>query len=42
MQEQWRRADTPAPKVVGSDESSIRKGHTSRIVGSDVERRRPI
>ncbi|HMS82795.1 MAG TPA: hypothetical protein PKD12_04015 [Nitrospira sp.] len=37
-----RRAGTPAPKVVGIDEMSIRKGHTSRIVVSDLERRRLI
>jgi transposase len=32
----------PAPKVIGIDEISIRKGHTYRIVVSDLERRRPI
>ncbi|MGH7233122.1 MAG: ISL3 family transposase, partial [Nitrospiraceae bacterium] len=37
-----RRAGKPAPKVVGIDEISIRKGHTYRIVVSDLERRRPI
>lgn len=42
MQEPLRRAGTPAPKVVGLDEISIRKGHTDRIVVSDLERRRPI
>ena len=42
MREQVRRAGTPAPKVVGIDEISIRKGHTYRIVVSDLERRRPI
>jgi transposase len=42
MREQLRRAGTPAPKVVGIDEISIRKGHTYRIVVSDLERRRPI
>ncbi|MEO5864232.1 MAG: ISL3 family transposase, partial [Nitrospiraceae bacterium] len=42
MQEPLRRAGTPAPKVVGIDEISIRKGHTSRIVVRDLERRRPI
>ena len=41
-QEQVRRAGRPAPKVVGIDEISIRKGHTYRIVVSDLERRRPI
>lgn len=42
MREQLRRAGTPVPKVVGIDEISIRKGHTYRIVVSDLERRRPI
>lgn len=42
LQEQLRRAGTPAPKVIGIDEISIRKGHTYRIVVSDLERRRPI
>ncbi|MEO5864171.1 MAG: ISL3 family transposase, partial [Nitrospiraceae bacterium] len=32
----------PAPNVVGIDEIPIRKGHTYRIVVSDLERRRPI
>jgi transposase len=42
MTEQLRRAGTPAPKVIGIDEISIRKGHTYRIVVSDLERKRPI
>jgi transposase len=42
MQEQLRRAGTPGPKVIGIDEISIRKGHTYRIVVSDLERKRPI
>jgi hypothetical protein len=42
MQEQLRRAGQPAPKVVGINEISIRTGHTSRIVVSDLERRWPI
>jgi len=42
MREQLRRAGTPAPKVIGVDEISIRKGHTYRIVVSDLERHRPI
>ncbi|MGH6781528.1 MAG: ISL3 family transposase, partial [Sphingomonadaceae bacterium] len=42
MREQLRRAGKPAPKVIGIDEVSIRKGHTYRIVVSDLERRRPI
>jgi len=33
-----RRAGKPAPKVAGTDEISIRKGHTYRIVVSDLER----
>ena len=42
MREQLRRAGTPAPQVIGIDEISIRKGHTYRIVVSDLVRRRPI
>ena len=42
MQEQLRRAGTPAPRAIGIDEISIRKGHTYRIVVSDLERHRPI
>ena len=42
MREQLRRVGTPAPKVIGIDELSIRKGHTYRIIVSDLERRRPI
>ncbi len=42
MREQLRRAGTPAPQVIGVDEISIRKGHTYRIVVSDLLRRRPI
>ena len=42
MREQRRRAGTPAPRAVGIDEISIRKGHTYRIVVSDLVRRRPI
>lgn len=42
MQEQLRRIGTPAPTVIGIDEISIRKGHTYRIVVSDLVRRRPI
>ena len=42
MQEQLRRTGTPPPRVIGIDEISIRKGHTYRIVASDLERRRPI
>ncbi len=42
MQEQLRRVGTPGPTVIGIDEISIRKGHTYRIVVSDLIRRRPI
>jgi len=42
MREQLRRRGTPPPRIVGIDEISIRKGHTYRIVASDLERRRPI
>lgn len=42
LQEQLRRAGRPRPQVVGIDELSIRKGHTYRIVVSDLERHRPI
>lgn len=42
MREKLRRAGNPAPRVVGMDEISIRKGHNYRIVVSDLERRRPI
>jgi transposase len=42
MRAQLERAGTPGPKVIGLDEISIRKGHTYRIVVSDLERHRPI
>jgi transposase len=42
MREKLRRAGNPRPKTIGIDEISIRKGHTYRIVVSDLERRRPI
>ncbi len=42
MAAQLRRAGTPGPKIIGIDEVSIRKGHTYRIVVSDLERKRPI
>jgi transposase len=42
MREQIKRAGHPRPKVLGVDEISIRKGHTYRIVVSDLERRRAI
>jgi transposase len=42
MEEQLRRTPMAAPGVIGIDEVSLRKGHTYRIVVSDLERRRPI
>jgi transposase len=42
MTAQLARAGTPGPEVIGIDEISIRKGHTYRIVVSDLLRRRPI
>lgn len=42
MREQLRRVGTPGPVVIGVDEISVRKGHTYRIVVSDLLRRRPI
>lgn len=41
-QEQLRRAGVPRPRVIGLDELSIRKGHSYRLVVSDLERQRPI
>ena len=42
MRAQLKRAGTPGPKVIGIDEFSLRKGHTYRIVVSDLVRQRPI
>ena len=42
MRAQIARAGVPGPKAIGIDEISIRKGHTYRIVVSDLVRRRPI
>jgi transposase len=42
MAEQVRRTGCPAPRVIGIDEIAVAKGHTYRIVVSDLERRRPI
>ena len=42
MAGQLAKAGTPGPKVIGIDEISIRKGHTYRIVVSDLIRGRPI
>jgi transposase len=42
MQKKLLRAGTPGPKIIGIDEVSIRKGHTYRIIVSDLARKRPI
>lgn len=42
MKAQLAKAGTPQPKRIGIDEISIRKGHTYRIVVSDLDRQRPI
>jgi len=42
MKAQLAKAGTPGPKAIGVDEISIRKGHTYRIVVSDLVRGRPI
>jgi transposase len=42
MRAQLAKAGMPGPKAIGIDEISIRKGHTYRIVVSDLIRRRPI
>ena len=42
MEAQLKRTGTPSPQVIGFDEIAIRKGHTYRIVVSDLLRGRPI
>jgi transposase len=42
MQQQLRRNPVAAPRVIGIDEISLRKGHSYRIVVSDLERGKPI
>lgn len=42
IREQIRRTGTPAPEAIGIDEISMRKGHTYRIVVSDLKRHRAI
>ncbi len=42
MAEQLRRAKSPTPRVIGIDEISVGRGHSYRIVVSDLDRRRPI
>jgi transposase len=42
MRAQLARAGSPAPRVIGIDEISVRKGHVYRIVVSDLLRGRAI
>lgn len=42
MAEQLRRVGTPGPRVIGIDEISVGRGHSYRIVVSDLLRGRPI
>ena len=42
MREQLRLAGHPKPRVIGIDEVSVKKGHSYRIVVSDLEARRAI
>ena len=42
MRAQLKRAGTPGPRAIGVDEISVRKGHSYRIVVSDLVRKRPI
>ena len=42
MQAQLDRVGRPGPRVIGIDEISVRRGHSYRIVVSDLIRRRPI
>jgi transposase len=42
MRAQLKRFGTPAPRVIGIDEISVKKGHEYRIVVSDLIRRRAI
>jgi transposase len=42
MRAQIKRAGTPGPRAIGIDEIAIRKGHSYRIVVSDLIRKRPI
>ena len=42
MEELVKKYPIVTPRVIGIDELSIRKGHTYRIIVSDIERGRPI
>ncbi len=42
MHKQGALTGQPAPRAIGIDELSIRKGHHDRVIVSDLERARPI
>jgi transposase len=42
MSKQMELAGSPAPRVIGVDDLSIRKGHNYRIIVSDLDKERPI
>ena len=42
MRAQLAHAGTPGPRAIGIEEISVRKGHSYRIVVSDLVRKRPI
>ena len=42
MREQLRGRGPPGPKIRGVEELALRKGHTYRMVVSDLERRRAL
>jgi len=42
MRAQIAQAGTSAPRAIGIDEISVRRGHTCRIVVSDLVRKRPV
>ena len=42
MEKQFRGNPVAAPRVIGIDELSLRKGHIYRVLVSDLERNRPI
>jgi transposase len=42
MEAQLKRVGSPGPQVIGVDEIAIRKGHSYRIVVSDLLRGRPM
>ena len=42
MQKQLERCGCPGPEAIGVDEISVKKGHSYRIVVSDLKRRRAI